>query len=148
MSLDDNAAPWIAAWKTGDAINSADPDAQIQRHDAHDTWAFDLTAATVTDDANPFVGAKQYDNNNRGVGSGSFADPRILILGHGIIMAVVMIVLYPLGSALMPVFGKWIIHAAWQLFAFLIMWAGFGLGIVALQRIQLVSPVETCPTPT
>ncbi|KAI1650343.1 CBD9-like protein [Daldinia loculata] len=137
MSLDDNAAPWIAAWKTGDAINSADPDAQIQRHDAHDTWAFDLTAATVTDDANPFVGAKQYDNNNRGVGSGSFADPRILILGHGIIMAVVMIVLYPLGSALMPVFGKWIIHAAWQLFAFLIMWAGFGLGIVALQRIQL-----------
>ncbi|KAI1661054.1 CBD9-like protein [Daldinia decipiens] len=137
MSLDDNAAPWIAAWKTGDAINSADPDAQIQYHDAHDTWAFDLTTATVTDDANPFVDAQQFDNNNRGVGSGSFADPRILILSHGIIMAVVMIVLYPLGSALMPVFGKWAIHAAWQLFAFLIMWAGFGLGIVALQRIQL-----------
>ncbi|KAF3061898.1 integral membrane protein [Daldinia childiae] len=137
MSLDDNAAPWIAAWKVGDAINSADPDAQIRYHDAHDEWTFDLTVATVTDDANPFVGVRQFDNNNRGVDRGSFADPRMLILCHGIIMTVVMIVLYPLGSALMPLFGKWVIHAVWQLFAFIIMWGGFGLGIVALQRIQL-----------
>ncbi|KAI1375676.1 CBD9-like protein [Hypoxylon crocopeplum] len=137
MSLSSDAAGWIAAWKEGDAIDSTDLDAGIRYHDAHDEWRFDLTQGTVSDDANPFVGTTaQFDNNNRGVSS-SFADPRTLIVGHGIIMAIVMVLLYPLGSALMPLFGKWVLHASWQFLAFLLMWAGFGLGIVASQRIRL-----------
>ncbi|OTA56441.1 iron reductase domain protein, partial [Hypoxylon sp. EC38] len=120
------------------ALDSSDAAATITRHDAHDQWTFDLTQGTVSSDANPYVGARQFDNNNRGgVGQGSFADPGTLILGHGIIMAVVMVLMYPLGSALMPLFGKWILHASWQFLAFLLMWAGFGLGIVASQRIRL-----------
>ncbi|KAI2616472.1 putative iron reductase domain protein [Hypoxylon sp. NC1633] len=137
MSLASDAAAWIAAWKEGTALDSADVDAAIAYHDAHDAWSFDLTQAAVDDDANPFLGASQFDNNNRGVSSGSFADPRTLIVGHGIIMAIVWVLLYPLGSALMPLFGKWILHASWQFLAFLLMWAGFGLGIVASQQIQL-----------
>lgn len=137
VSLSSGTTPWIAAWKEGDAIDSTDTDAAIKYHDAHDAWTFDLTQSTVTDDANPFLGVRQFDNNNRGVGRGSFADPKTLIVGHGIIMAVVMVLLYPLGSALMPLFGKWILHASWQFLAFLLMWAGFGLGIVASQRIRL-----------
>ncbi|KAI0841100.1 CBD9-like protein [Hypoxylon sp. FL0890] len=137
MSLASTGSDWIAAWKEGDAIDSTSTDATIQQHDAHDQWTFDLTQGTVSDDANPYVGVRQFDNNNRGVGQGSFADPRTLILGHGIIMAIVMVVMYPLGSALMPLFGKWLLHASWQFLAFLLMWAGFGLGIVASQRIKL-----------
>ncbi|KAI1137877.1 CBD9-like protein [Hypoxylon sp. FL0543] len=137
MSLASSGSDWIAAWKEGSAIDSKQTDAAIQYHTAHDQWTFDLTQGTVADDANPYVGVRQFDNNNRGVGRGSFADPRTLILGHGIIMAVVMVIMYPLGSALMPLFGKWILHASWQFLAFLLMWAGFGLGIVASQRIRL-----------
>ncbi|KAI0889403.1 CBD9-like protein [Annulohypoxylon maeteangense] len=137
VSLSSQSASWIAAWKEGAAIDSTDTDAAIRYHDAHDAWTFDLTQGVVTDDSNPFLGVRQFDNNNRGVGRGSFADPRTLVLGHGIIMAVVMVLLYPLGSSLMPLFGKWILHASWQFLAFLLMWAGFGLGIVASQRIRL-----------
>lgn len=140
MSLASSDTNWIAAWKQGSAMDSSDPGATITRHDSHDQWTFDLTQGTVTSDTNPYVGARQFDNNNRGgVGQGSFADPGTLILGHGIIMAIVMVLMYPLGSALMPLFGKWMLHASWQFLAFLLMWAGFGLGIVASQRIRLVS---------
>ncbi|KAI1415580.1 CBD9-like protein [Hypoxylon sp. FL1857] len=138
MSLASTGTDWIAAWKEGGAaVDSTDPNAAIQYHTAHDQWTFDLTQGTVPSDANPYVGVRQFDNNNRGVGRGSFADPRTLILGHGIIMAIVMVFMYPLGSALMPLFGKWVLHASWQFLAFLLMWAGFGLGIVASQRIRL-----------
>ncbi|KAI1776555.1 CBD9-like protein [Hypoxylon cercidicola] len=137
MSLASDAADYLAAWKAGDAVGSDDPDAGIRYHDAHDQWRFDLTQGTVSDDSNPFVGVSQFDNNNRGVSEGSFADPRTLVRGHGIIMAVVMVLLYPIGSSLMPLFGKWLLHASWQFLAFLLMWAGFGLGFVASQRIRL-----------
>ncbi|KAI1107590.1 putative iron reductase domain protein [Jackrogersella minutella] len=137
MSLASSATQWIAGWKQGAAIDSTDPDAGIGFHDGHDGWTFDLTQGAVTDDTNPFLGVEQFDNNNRGVGAGSFADPGTLILGHGVIMAVVMVGLYPIGSSLMPLLGNWVLHASWQFVAFLLMWAGFGLGIVASQRIQL-----------
>lgn len=139
MSLASDAADYIAAWRTGDSVNSNATDAPIRYHDAHDEWKFDLTQGTISDNTNPFVGVSQFDNNNRGVSQGSFADPRTLIYGHGIIMAVVMVLLYPIGSSLMPLFGTWILHASWQILAFLLMWAGFGLGIIAAQRIRLVS---------
>jgi hypothetical protein len=56
-----------------------------------------------------------------------------ILVAHGVIMAIVMAVLYPLGSLLMPLLGKWWLHAAWQLTAFCLMWAGFGLGIQTAQ---------------
>ncbi|KAI1760494.1 putative iron reductase domain protein [Hypoxylon sp. FL1150] len=137
VNLAGDAVDYIGAWKVGDAVDSADPDASIQYHDGHDEWHFDLTKSTVADDANPFVGVAQFDNNNRGVREGSFSDPNILIRSHGILMAIVMVLLYPIGSSLMPLFGKWKYHALWQLISFFIMWAGFGLGLVASQRIEL-----------
>ncbi|GAB1310526.1 Integral membrane protein [Madurella fahalii] len=56
-----------------------------------------------------------------------------IVVAHGIIMALVMAVLYPLGSLLMPLLGKWWVHAAWQTIAFALMWAGFGLGVQTAQ---------------
>ncbi|CAM1506972.1 Fc.00g066130.m01.CDS01 [Cosmosporella sp. VM-42] len=51
-----------------------------------------------------------------------------LVYAHGIIMSVVFLIGYPIGALLMPLLGKWYIHAGWQTLAFLGMWAGFGIG--------------------
>jgi len=48
---------------------------------------------------------------------------------HGVLMAGAFVILYPLGSILMPIIGRWDIHAGWQLITFLLMWVGFGLGV-------------------
>ncbi|KAI5862589.1 putative iron reductase domain protein [Durotheca rogersii] len=138
MSLSGDATDWIAAWKEGDAINSADPAAGIQYHDDHSEWQFDLTQGTVASDANPFGTGQQADSSNRGIaGKRNPVDPRVLIMSHGILMAIVMVILFPLGSAIMPLFGSWIPHAFWQFISFLLMWAGFAVGVVSSQEIQL-----------
>ncbi len=62
-----------------------------------------------------------------------------LLVAHGIIMALVMVILFPLGSMLMPLLGKWWFHAGWQSVTFLLMWAGFGLGVKCAQERNEVS---------
>ncbi|KAI0969952.1 hypothetical protein F4678DRAFT_437091 [Xylaria arbuscula] len=147
LSLTSTGADFIAAWKAGSALNSKSLEAEIDKHDSHDRFTFDLAKATVTSDTNPFVAAS---NGGSGQGStpGSGSDsgagssgtpesikeiPR-LESAHGIIMSIVMVVLYPLGSILMPIFGSWVLHAVWQMGSFLLMWAGFAIGIVLSQR--------------
>ncbi|KAI0432644.1 iron reductase domain protein [Xylaria sp. FL1042] len=150
LSLTSTDANFISAWKSGSALNSKSLEADISRHDAHDQFTFDLTKATVTDDANPFVEASNggsgegntTPSNGSGSesGSGSAETPSWireipkLESAHGIIMSIVMVVLYPLGSILMPLFGSWVLHAIWQIGSFLVMWAGFAIGVVLSQR--------------
>jgi len=62
-----------------------------------------------------------------------------VLVAHGVIMALVMAALYPLGSLLMPLVGKWWVHAGWQAITFCLMWAGFGLGVVVARERQMVS---------
>jgi hypothetical protein len=54
-------------------------------------------------------------------------------------MAAVFLIGYPVGSIMMPVLGNWLIHAGWQVFAFVGMWVGFALGYVLSSRIGTVS---------
>jgi hypothetical protein len=63
----------------------------------------------------------------------------VILVAHGVIMALVFALLYPLGSVAMPLVGKWWFHAAWQAVAFCLMWAGFALGVVTRERIGMVS---------
>ncbi|CAJ2512948.1 Uu.00g010670.m01.CDS01 [Anthostomella pinea] len=166
MSLSDSQASWIGAWKSGASLDSSDVDVQISRHDAHDSWTFDLTQAAVANDVNPFVaaatgGSGSGSGNSGGsssdpdadvdtsAGPGSGASPAAaapwyvrqiptITSAHGILMALVMVILYPLGAVLMPLFGvSWVLHAAWQMVAFLAMWAGFALGVVLAHRTGL-----------
>lgn len=80
------------------------------------------------------------DDSGGGVTVVSSSAPNAAILtAHAVIMALVMVVLYPLGSTLMPLLGKWLVHGVWQGLAYLLMWAGFALGIIAAQQRGLVS---------
>lgn len=154
-SIQANAADtrWISAWKEGASLATSDRSARISKHDETSILTFDLTQAVIDGDANPFLQvAGQGSNtgtgsgNSNGAGSSSGASsttigsPNMRIaVAHGIIMALVFVVLYPLGSLLMPVFGRWIAHGAWQIVAFALMWAAFGLGVTAARERSIVS---------
>ncbi|KAI1119664.1 iron reductase domain protein [Nemania sp. NC0429] len=147
MRLSDTRAPFLAAWQRGSPLNTNNLEARITQHDQETRFAFDLTKATVADDANPFVeastgGTTTPPSDNGGsipADSGSALPASIqeiptIRTAHGTLMSIVMIVLYPLGSILMPLSGNWVLHAIWQSVAFLAMWAAFALGVVLAQR--------------
>jgi hypothetical protein len=69
------------------------------------------------------------------------AEERIerIIAVHGILMAVIFVALYPLGSIIMAVFGKWKYHAIFQIIVFVAMWIGFALGMYVAVYDDLVS---------
>ncbi|KAI0871275.1 iron reductase domain protein [Hypoxylon argillaceum] len=155
MSLSSSGAPFIAAWKSGSSLNSKSLTATISMHDSHNQFTFDLTKATLADDTNPFVaassggsgsgttttspGSSSTSGSDSGSSSGSSLPAWVreiptLESAHGILMSIVMVILYPLGSILMPLFGSWVLHAVWQIGSFLAMWAAFALGVVLAQR--------------
>ncbi|KAF5669268.1 cellobiose dehydrogenase [Fusarium heterosporum] len=129
--------PWIAAWKEGSSLDSKSLEERISEHDKHVDFDVDFNKATMTSDSNPFTSASEDSSSNSGSNSGSGAVTQTgssgsptVILAHGIIMSIVFLAGYPLGAILMPILGKWIIHAGWQTLTLLLMWAGFGLGYV------------------
>lgn len=159
MDLTGRSTAWIAAWKEGSPLNTQSVDTRIAQHDGRDQFRFDLTQATITEDTNPFVNGDtnedEGDNGNNGnngdtgndgsIGSGntdgaSTAESSVdTLLMHGIIMTVTFTFLYPLGSMLIPLAGKWYIHAGCQVVAFLTMWAGFASGYITARTAGKVS---------
>ncbi|TPX16734.1 uncharacterized protein E0L32_003675 [Thyridium curvatum] len=170
MSPSSTSSGWIGAWKKGGSLASADAGAAISVHDDTTVFKLDLTKAVIGADANPFVaggstsggggsgsgtgtgsgsgtGTGSPDSGNSGGGGVTVVGSKpsqAVLTAHGVIMALVMVVLYPLGSLLMPLMGNWAVHAAWQFISFLLMWAGFGLGVVcAKQRSMLFDQNHT-----
>lgn len=159
---------WIAAWREGDSLDSTNLRATIQVHDDNGSFEVDFSQATISSDANPFVNSSSdgesdgsgsnsgtkpgagnddagSDSNSGGSGGGAISETNqgssnALVYAHGIVMSVVFLIGYPLGAALMPLVGKWQIHASWQVLAFLGMWAGFGIGYYLADRDGYVSP--------
>ncbi|EEY18777.1 conserved hypothetical protein [Verticillium alfalfae VaMs.102] len=143
MPLGSSSSNWIAAWRRGSAISSTNLNAPISQHDSETSFGLDLTQATVAEDTNPFAGSAapttggNTGNSNTGGNTGGITAPASsglagpnVLLAHGVIMTIVFVAMYPIGSILMPMLGKWLIHAGWQIIAFMLMWAGFGLGVV------------------
>jgi hypothetical protein len=163
LTLSSTSSPFIASWKKGSPLNSKDVAATITKHDSHDQFTFDLSQATIADDANPFVAASSTSGddggnatspsnsgNNNPVSGGSSGSSSAAVpswireipklqSAHGILMSIVMVILYPLGAILMPLFGSWVLHAVWQAVSFLLMWAAFGLGVTLAHRTGYVS---------
>ncbi|ETS86683.1 hypothetical protein PFICI_00511 [Pestalotiopsis fici W106-1] len=164
LSLGSTSASFIAAWHSGAALDTTDANADISQHDGTDGWTVNLQSATVSSDSNPFVAASSSGGDSSSSGDGSSdsgsssgssgsstgsgtsssgisgssgpsqSSTAQLITAHGVIMAITFIIMYPLGSILMPLLGKWALHAAWQMVSFILMWVGFGIGVVAAQR--------------
>ena len=141
---------WIAAWKSGSSMDSTSPRQQISVHDDKTVFQVNLAQASISSDENPFLAPSSIGDNggsngggNGGNGAvssgGSSSDDNTIILAHGVIMTIVFIALYPMGAILMPLLGKWFVHAASQLIAWLLMWAGFGLGYTFAVRDGSVS---------
>ena len=145
---------WIGAWKKGDPLDSTSTSAIIVQHDIHSIFTVDLGKASISSDSNPFDSSGSGSSGNSGSGSSSgssgstgnsgavtqASNPnQTLIYAHGILMTVVMLAGFPLGSMLMPLIGNWVIHASWQMLAFLGMWAGLGIGYICARRLDIVS---------
>ncbi|KAL3422963.1 integral membrane protein [Phlyctema vagabunda] len=65
-------------------------------------------------------------------------------VAHGVVMAGVMLLIFPVGSLLMRVLGRWYIHAAFQFLGLIGMLAGLGLGIyLARERDELFNNIHT-----
>lgn len=167
---------WISAWKSGDSLDSTNPAANIDQHDNVALFQVNLAKASISSDSNPFDGSStgssggssgnnsggssssgggdsDGDGDSDGSGSGAISgvsdnsSNQTLATAHGVLMSVVFVILYPLGSSLMPLIGKWYIHASWQTIAFLGMWAGFGIGVfVARQedQVSFAKSIFTC----
>jgi hypothetical protein len=144
LDLTSSSTDWISAWKVGSPIDSTDPSANLAMH-THDTaFKVDLSQASITSDSNPFVGSASSSPSSSGdSGSAVSVDSgntnMMLQNAHGIILTVVFVLGFPVGSMLMPLLGKWYVHASWNMIMFLGMWAGFGVGYVLAHREGVVS---------
>lgn len=127
---------WIGAWKNGQALDSASVDASIDEHDGTDRFSVDFAKASISSDENPFTKTSSNKPSSTGndavSGGGEGEDDTATI--HGIIMSIVFLVGFPIGSLLMPLIGKWLIHAGWQIIVFVGMWVGFGIGKIAADK--------------
>jgi hypothetical protein len=61
---------------------------------------------------------------------------------HGIIMALVVVILFPLGAIVMRVFGKWWLHAGFQVMGIILLLAGFGIGVFLARAERRVSYLD------
>jgi len=147
MSLTSSGAGWVSGWRAGSSLASTSQSESIQVHDDTSRFTLDLTQATIGTNGNPYLSSAENgddsgsgsDGSGSGSGgagngvteeSGSPFNNNILV-AHGVIMAITFAALYPIGSFLMPLLGKWWVHAVWQTISFILMWVGFGLGVQA-----------------
>ncbi|KAG6029927.1 hypothetical protein E4U41_000228 [Claviceps citrina] len=128
---------WISAWKRGSSLASTSESAHIAYHDGHDAFSVDFARAAVLSDSNPFVTGSGPNSSDAGGVVRTGNPSKGLLLAHGIIMSLVFLVGFPVGSMLMPLLGKWLLHASWQVVVLLLMWAGFGVGYVLSRRLDL-----------
>lgn len=134
-------ANWISAWKKGSSMDTSDASSDFAEHDGTDSFSVDLSKATVSGTSNPFLNASNTTPSDNAVSGGGGGEDHTGS-AHGVLMAVVFLIGFPIGSVLMPLLGKWLIHASWQIIAFVGMWIGFGIGKIAADRGGDVSRIH------
>ncbi|KAK0618260.1 hypothetical protein B0T17DRAFT_592096 [Bombardia bombarda] len=165
LDLTSTSSNWVSAWRSGSSLATTDTNAVISQHDDTQQFGLDLTQLTTTSDSNPFLQDSTTDGGNSSSGSGSDSGSgsgsgstnngspfvtgasgpnRTILVAHGVIMAIVMAILYPLGSLLLPLLGKWWFHAGWQAVTFCLIrqklftqaHTTFGTVVVCLMVVQ------------
>ncbi|RMZ69855.1 integral membrane [Pyrenophora seminiperda CCB06] len=133
---------WVYAFHdSAGPKNSDDTDVQISQHSTDATFTWDFASAKGGSDANPFLTAAATTptttsgNGNSGVtvisASGQGSGKKKLI-AHGVLASLAFVIFFPSGAiairlASFP--GVIWLHAAFQVFAYAVYIAGFGLGV-------------------
>lgn len=66
----DGSGAWLAAWKSGDSLDSTSMSASITYHEGHSQFNVNLGSASITSDSNPFVGSSD-DGGSKGGDGGN-----------------------------------------------------------------------------
>ncbi|MCJ1438857.1 hypothetical protein MMC27_008247 [Xylographa pallens] len=127
MSLSDASSSWIWAIRSGSAIASNSPSANLQQHDVMNNFNFDLTKAAGGNSLNPFVsnaagngvtttasagsaptGASSSPSGTSGGGAGGSSSDgpsesskqtqHMRVMAHGIIMSLAFLIFFPFGA--------------------------------------------------
>lgn len=145
MDLKSSSTTWIWAYKNGSPLNSDSQSARLAQHDAMASFQFDLADATGGNSLNPFAaegGASAPISS--GNGGSSDIENEIKLAGrvrkaHGIIMSLAFVIVYPLGAIIIRLLsfsGLVWVHAATQIFSYLLALTGLGLGVYIALKPQ------------
>lgn len=169
MDLTSSSTTWIWAYKNGSPLGSNSPSASLDQHDANADFQFNLADATGGNSLNPFAvqaaGGASTGVSAGGASTGSSAgvvststdggssdiENEIKIAGrakiaHGTIMGLTFVIIYPLGAILIRLLsfsGLVWVHAATQIFAYILALTGLGLGVY----IALKPDRQVCTPP-
>ncbi|KAI9641546.1 hypothetical protein NHQ30_010358 [Ciborinia camelliae] len=149
-STTSTSSSWIAAWNSGSALDTTDTSTHISQHSGsnHRSFTFDLSQAQLSTDSNPFTSTSAATTSSSGGTSpssggatpsssssssssvsGGSSPVQTYDKAHGIIMGVTVVLLFPLGALSMRIFGRPWLHATLQIFSFIFLIVGLGLGI-------------------
>ena len=134
MDFSSPSGTWIWGIKSGEPINSDSQDERISEHDDYGGFPFDFIKAKSGQNLNPFIDSEQQFEGAEAapfVRSGNGISSAILV-AHGVMASAAFVVLFPLGAVLVRLLHfrtlVWI-HAAVQIFSYLVYAAGAGIGI-------------------
>lgn len=147
MKLQDSAANFIWAVKTGSPIASNSKTVTLDQHDDATFGAFklDLTKAAGGHSQNPFLSTNggALPSNNTASSGGATAtdavDPNTnMKIAHAILASLAFVIFLPMGALSLRVgAGIWV-HAALQLFGYLTAIAGLVTGVIIARNYDLV----------
>jgi hypothetical protein len=163
LNLSSTTNGFIGAYKSGPPLNSTDQSAIIDKHDNNTVYTLNLASAQLSDDFNPFnfssslsnstdstnstsgssdgSGSDNSGSDDSGSGdSGSDDGPSTsYVIAHGSILAATMVIILPIGSIILRLFGGVWLHTAIQLFSLAAIITGFGIGVYLAQVEDMVS---------
>ncbi|KAF2683780.1 hypothetical protein K458DRAFT_478149 [Lentithecium fluviatile CBS 122367] len=91
----------------------------------------------------PYGGGGSSSNNafaNGQFGSAFASGRNTILVAHGVLAALAFVIFFPMGSILIRLAsfrGAWIVHGLFQVFAYLVYTAAFGIGIYIVQNVPI-----------
>ena len=135
MDLKSSSTTWIWAYKSGSPLDSDSKSESLDQHDFMASFQFDLAGATGGNSLNPFAAQPKPVLSDKGGSSDIENEIKLanrIRKAHGAIMSLAFVIVYPLGAILIRLFsfsGLIWVHAATQIFAYMMAVTGLGLGV-------------------
>lgn len=162
MDFTAGTGKWIYAYQSsGGPKNTDDTNAQIQQHSRDGTFTWNFANAKGGSDPNPFITAAATNpstsggsgngsgNGNSGAGNSGVTtitttnrdSQRRKLIAHGVLASLAFVIFFPAGAiairmASFP--GVVWLHGAFQIFAYIVYIAGFGLGVNIASDLNLL----------